>query len=302
MKKILLLALLVTNILSGYSQCDYDVSSSIPNPLTLNSGDTLCIDANFTTSSSITVNNGAVIKISNNSTFSVTGSIAVYSGGRIIFLDCGSRISVSGSYQGPYNECELNVYCLAADAEDPLIFVGGSKLWNDWGSLTPLPVELVYFETVKNTGDRCIYYRWGTASEINNHYFEILVSNDGKSWNSIATVLGNGNSYEFNNYAYKSFNLDYAYAKLKQVDFDGTTSYSDITYLGPLSADVTFLTDRVIVRTESEKEFKVYSIAGALLMNKIIYPGTTVIKLNEFFSKGIVLVNIDTQTKKMVIN
>ncbi len=301
MKKILLTLLVFTTLLKTYSQCDYNISGSIPNPLTLNNGDTLCVDADFTTSSSITVNNGGVIKISNNSTFTVTGSIAVYSGGKISFLDCDSRISVSGSYQGPYNECEMQVYCLPADAEDPLTFVGGSKLWNDWCPLNPLPVELIYFEAEKNTDERCIYYRWGTAAELNNHYFEILVSKDGQYWDSVAIVLGNGNSFEPIDYVHKSFELDYVYAKLKQVDFDGTTSYSNVTYLGPLDADVTFLTDRVIVRTKIEKQFKVYSITGKLLINKTIPVGTTVIKLNEMLSKGIVLVNIDEQTKKMII-
>ena len=77
MKKILLTLLVLATSLKTYSQCDYDISGSIPNPLTLNNGDTLCVDADFTTSSSITVNNGGVIKISNNSTFTLFSSNSI---------------------------------------------------------------------------------------------------------------------------------------------------------------------------------------------------------------------------------
>ena len=54
---------------------------------------------------------------------------------------------------------------------------------------------MTYFDAQKNENERCIDYRWGTASEINNDYFEILVSKDGNSWNSISRIPGNGNSF-----------------------------------------------------------------------------------------------------------
>ena len=228
MKKILLYLTLLLFLTNTYSQCDYDISNPIPNPLTLNSGDTLCVDADFTTSSSITINSGGVINVSNNSTFTVTGSIAVYPGGRISFLDCNSRLSVSGTYQGPYNECELQVYCLPVNAQDPLIFVGGSKLWNDWCPLTPLPVELIDFSVKESDSE--ILVSWVTASEINNHYFEVQTSSDGINWEIMDIVQGMGNTMEITNYS-SLVSTENTYFRLRQVDFDGQFEYSNILYI-----------------------------------------------------------------------
>ena len=276
MKKILLHLILTFLSINAYGQCDYNTSSSIPNPLTLNNGDTLCVDANFTTSSSITVNNGGVIKVSNNSTFTVTGSIAVYPGGKISFLDCNSRLSVSGTYQGPYNECELQVYCLPANAQDPLIFVGGSKLWNDWCPLTPLPVELISF-SVKESGSK-IMVLWVTASEINNHYFEVQTSSDGINWEIMDIVEGMGNTMEITKYS-SLVSTENTYFRLRQVDFNGDFEYSNILYIkntnnssltkivpNPNDGDFIIKLNSVI---KEEMVIRIFDIKGSLAYHQI---------------------------------
>ncbi|PHI18444.1 hypothetical protein CEQ90_18005 [Lewinellaceae bacterium SD302] len=67
---------------------------------------------------------------------------------------------------------------------------------------------------------------WSTRSERNNRYFEVLRSNDGVSFNSVARLDGQGNSQLENEYRYVDRFPppgDYLY-RIDQVDFDGSRS------------------------------------------------------------------------------
>jgi hypothetical protein len=92
----------------------------------------------------------------------------------------------------------------------------------------PLPVELIEFE------GRCVnnemLLTWTTASEINNNYFAIEWSDDAKNWNEIGLVTGVGNSNQTKNYSFTDVNANKTnyYYRLKQVDFDGKSDYSNI--------------------------------------------------------------------------
>lgn len=93
---------------------------------------------------------------------------------------------------------------------------------------TTLPIKLVDFSSaVKESG---VQLNWQTAQEINNQYFDLLRSGDGKNFTSIAKLDGAGNSTQNKYYSY----IDYApqkgtnYYQLKQVDFDGKSTLSNI--------------------------------------------------------------------------
>lgn len=88
------------------------------------------------------------------------------------------------------------------------------------------PVDLVFFEAKSNT--TTIDLNWQTASEEDNEGFEIERSADGKSWEIIDFVLGEGTSVQTNNYQYTDDKplLGLNYYRLKQVDFDGDFEYS----------------------------------------------------------------------------
>ena len=91
-----------------------------------------------------------------------------------------------------------------------------------------LPVTLLYFEakSVENSVD----IAWTTASEINNDHFIVERSIDGSTFNEVTKARGAGNSSNVNEYSatdyYPASGL--SYYRLKQVDFDGAVSYSDI--------------------------------------------------------------------------
>ncbi len=94
--------------------------------------------------------------------------------------------------------------------------------------ITPLPVELASFEGKATQSG--ISLEWETASEQNNSHFEVERSADGKAFEQLGTVAGNGNSSVFLTYRYldKHPFAGLNYYRLKQVDFDGTYEYSNV--------------------------------------------------------------------------
>jgi len=92
-----------------------------------------------------------------------------------------------------------------------------------------LPVEMLYFEANCENGVNQLL--WATASEINSDYFEIQKSIDANSWESLGIVNAAGFSNSLIRYYFEDRNSNkfkYVYYRLKQVDFDGSFSYSKI--------------------------------------------------------------------------
>ncbi len=113
---------------------------------------------------------------------------------------------------------------------------------------SPLPIQLVSFNAILN--DNHVDLTWTTASEINNDYFIVEKSKDGKIWEQVVWVDGAGNSnytlnyYEVDEHPYEGV----SYYRLKQVDFDGNYSYSNIvpvTYQKEIERGITILPNPV---------------------------------------------------------
>lgn len=74
---------------------------------------------------------------------------------------------------------------------------------------------------------------WRTETETNNAGFEIQKSKDGNEWERIDWQAGEGNTYTPHAYTYVDENpfSNTSYYRLKQVDFDGNFTYSNIASL-----------------------------------------------------------------------
>lgn len=94
---------------------------------------------------------------------------------------------------------------------------------------TVLPVELLYFEA-QVAADGMLVVSWATAIEINNDFFTIEMSNNGKDWKAVKEVKGAGNSNVELAYEWKEEvkATGTVYYRLKQTDFDGSFTYSSI--------------------------------------------------------------------------
>ena len=220
--------ILIAGLIAAFtsmSQCDYTAASPFPSTLTLNSGDTLCVSTSLEVTTSIQVNNGGVIAVNEGSTFKVNGSINVAPGG-LIYFDCTSKLEVAGTYVGVYGSCELKVLCICGGVTTPLTLLSGAKVWDEWCCEVTLPVELITFsahEIMKGRNS----ITWTTASQINNWYFEVEKSRDGREWEVIIQVSGD-NSRGMKTYGINDLARETTYYRLKQVDFDGATSYSNV--------------------------------------------------------------------------
>lgn len=101
------------------------------------------------------------------------------------------------------------------------IFVSG-------GTSSIVPVELTAFEA--DAVNASIQLSWSTASELNNDFFQIERSTDGRQFTVLGTVAGQGTTTEAQSYSYmdNTPNPGANYYRLKQVDFDGQSEYSDM--------------------------------------------------------------------------
>jgi len=105
-----------------------------------------------------------------------------------------------------------------------------------------IPVELASFTGSKTQND--VRLDWITASELNNHGFEIQRSTDGNEFVTIGFVKGKGTTTERSYYSYSDqfyfMNENIMYYRLKQVDYDGSFSYSNIlSFENPSAAEFT---------------------------------------------------------------
>ena len=99
-------------------------------------------------------------------------------------------------------------------------------------SNNPLPVELTSFSCNK-VSNGTVQLSWITASESNSDYFSIEKSNDGISFESIGRKDASGNSTNTVKYTFTDTDLraGKAYYRLKQIDLDGKSEYSDLCFV-----------------------------------------------------------------------
>ncbi|BDS14711.1 T9SS type A sorting domain-containing protein [Aureispira anguillae] len=90
----------------------------------------------------------------------------------------------------------------------------------------PIIVERFEVAIVNQTAQ----INWSTVTEINNAFFALEHSTNGLDWNLLDKVDGAGNSSLELDYALTHFNpvVGYNYYRLKQVDFDGKFTYSNV--------------------------------------------------------------------------
>ncbi|MFK7947936.1 MAG: T9SS type A sorting domain-containing protein [Saprospiraceae bacterium] len=153
------------------------------------------------------------------------------------FIPLGFPISLSGT-----NYSTLNINFNSNVAFENTSFlevrVYGYEAVNATGTLafdeiaftltTVLPVELAYFEgQVENTSTTL---DWATYSEENNEYFEVQHSLNGINFETIEIVDGAGTTTDYNEYqfAHENPKTGLNYYRLRQVDFDGQSSYTNI--------------------------------------------------------------------------
>ncbi len=132
--------------------------------------------------------------------------------------------------------------------------------------LTTLPINLLLF-TAKEQGSS-VNLRWQTASEQNNHHFDILRSASSEDFNTIGTEFGKGTSNVTTVYSFqdaKPLN-GINYYKLRQVDVDGKFTESKV-----LAVNAGFETTELKVNASVSKQELNVSIHSPIAGKGTIY-------------------------------
>lgn len=99
----------------------------------------------------------------------------------------------------------------------------------DYREVAVLPITLLYFNA-QALANRTVDLEWKTASESNNDYFTIERSIYGTEWEVVTTVDGASNSNDvllYNAVDNQPF-AGLSYYRLKQTDYNGDFSYSEV--------------------------------------------------------------------------
>ena len=143
-----------------------------------------------------------------------------------------------------------------------------------------LPVELLEFKATANSAVKNVDLTWVTASEINNDYFVIERSTNANDWSPLDSVDGAGNSNAVLTYYYPDNNpySGTSYYRLKQRDFDGTSSYSNVEVVNFEGLEIISLfpnpsNGEVSISVKSSAtgtlELKAYDSLGKLVSNEV---------------------------------
>lgn len=117
--------------------------------------------------------------------------------------------------------------------------VASNDLYSWWALVDqarPMPVELLFFNA--RADGRQVRLAWETATETDNKSFIVERSRDGRQFESVATIGGAGNSQERRRYDTVDKNPfeGVSYYRIRQVDFDGGSTFSPIEFVTMSSA------------------------------------------------------------------
>ena len=245
----------------------------------------------------------------NGTTYSVNDII---DGGTVIYLGDG----ISGSFEDQGLTANTTYY-YSIYSENNGYYSPGAQT-----NVATLPVELTSF-AAKQSGSN-VTLNWKTATEVNNYGFEVQKSSDNSTWNKIGFVQGAGNSNSPKEYSYtdKLSNLNGKfYYRLKQMDNDGTISFSKVVEIENLKPSVfsisqnypnPFNPSTVIkyqIPVDSRVSIKVYNVLGnvvATLQNGFQTAGEYSVRVDgSNLASGVYFYKIEagefSATKKMLL-
>lgn len=154
------------------------------------------------------------------------------------------------------------------------------------GNTVPVTIEAVLPVSLTNFSAKLIepivQLDWQTVSEINNDFFLLERSKDGRNFAELTTISGNGTTNRTFNYQFLDKNPlpGTSYYRLKQVDYDGTSEYvGDIIVVNrieentiriqpnPIESDILNLE---ILGTSSKIDLLIYNTNGQLLRTEVV--------------------------------
>jgi hypothetical protein len=202
------------------------------------------------------------------------GQQAVLSGG-------GEATGIGGT-----SSCSVGQVAYTYKGSSPSVSEGVQQAFE----VTNLPIELLYFDAEVSKRSE-VELSWETVTELNNDYFTIERSQNTRDWEYVAKVSGSGTTTERQSYSYVDGSpyKGLSYYRLKQTDFDGSFSYSEIrsVYIshGMISFYPNPFKDNILIETEDYPlEYQISDISGKLLKTGLILDIKTELDLSDLVS------------------
>jgi len=177
-----------------------------------------------------------------------------------------------------------------------------------------LPVELAEFTAVL-ISNKDVHLDWATASEAFNDRFEIQRSFDGIEFETIGQVRGAGTSNIWNQYDYIDdraylMGFEEVYYRLKQVDTDGVTDYSQIELISfnggnegfqIITHDFGSLYRLKVTGSEGISKVDIYGISGTHIDTRDFIRNDVVDLDVRTLSQGVYVIVVNDKYKRKII-
>lgn len=156
-----------------------------------------------------------------------------------------SDLHLTGTSIGNVNLVATPIAGLTTDIDNQTRLALYPYMGADENTSSPLPVKLTEFVGVAKADDAIL--SWTTATEINNAGFDVERSVDGYTFEKAGYVKGAGNSTRTLTYSLtdaKAFAItssNVIYYRLKQTDFDGKFTYSNVVRVSKTAGEVNAL-------------------------------------------------------------
>ncbi|MES2779154.1 MAG: BNR-repeat neuraminidase N-terminal domain-containing protein [Bacteroidota bacterium] len=164
-------------------------------------------------------------------------------------------------------------------------------------NVNPLPITLISFNAQKKSDD--VLLNWTTTNELNNTGFAIERMSNKNDWKEIGWVDGSGSAMTINKYEFTDelpfvSNPVTLYYRLKQVDLDGTITYSKMISVSPENTDEVSIVQypnpftkefSLIVQSDADgiMQTEIYDQSGKMVWHKelIVAKGSNLLKVTE---------------------
>ena len=173
--------------------------------------------------------------------------------------------------------------------------------------VTPLPIELSSF--IGSCKDNVVLFNWSTASESNNDYFTIERTQDAEKFVEIGTIEGANNSSESIDYSFTDNAplKDISYYRLKQTDFDGNFSYSDLVNVDcdPKTSEISIYPNPNsgsfnVEGAQLNSNFIVFNPLGRKIYNSKINSINTEVNIGNV-SNGLYFIEIRSKSERVTL-
>ncbi len=183
--------------------------------------------------------------------------------------------------------------------------INAFSTWTIGSETAPLPLTLLSFSG-KRQDENNVLLHWKTANEVNNKGFDVEMAENGVDFNKIAFVDKNANQLGITNYELGIKQPNSAYFRLKQLDENGSFSYSNIVFIENFEKEINVFpnptSDFVTIdNIPQNTKIMVNDIFGKSMLETFSQKETS-LKINlKDWAKGTYLVKIGKVTKKIVV-